>query len=132
MNLWQKIALWLMIIFYFGAGVNHFIKPSPYLTIIPPYLPYPKMLNYIAGFFEITFALLLFSVKARKYACWGIILMLIVFLSSHIIMIQKANDAPFLLGNWTITPFIAWLRIPFQVIFVFWAYWCSRMKFNLI
>ncbi len=128
----KKIALWLIIIFYFTAGIKHFTTPLPYLTIIPPYLPQPKLLNYLAGFFEIAFALLIFPLKTRKYACWAIILMLIAFMPAHIYMIQKSNDAPFLLGNWTITPLIAWIRIPFQIIFILWACWCAKMKFKLI
>jgi uncharacterized membrane protein len=132
MNILKKIALWLMIIFYFTAGIKHFTNPAPYLAIIPPYLPYPETLSYLAGFFEIVFALLLFPIKTRKYACYGIILMLIALMPAHIYMIQKANIAPFLLGKLTITPLIAWIRIPFQLIFILWAFWCSKMKFNLI
>jgi uncharacterized membrane protein len=132
MKIFRKAALWLIIMFYFIAGIKHFTNPEPYLTIIPPYLPYPETLSYLAGFFEIAFALLLFPVKTRKYAGWGIILMLIALMPCHIYMIQKANISPFLLGNWTITPLIAWIRIPFQFVFILWAFWCSKMKFNLI
>lgn len=128
----KKIALSLLIIFYFVAGIKHFTNPAPYLTIIPAYLPYHETLSYAAGFFEVAFALLVFPIKTRKYACWGLILMLLALMPCHIYMIQKANEAPYLLGKWAITPLIAWIRIPFQAIFILWAYWCSKMRFNLI
>ena len=128
----KKIALGFLISLYFFAGINHFIKPDVYLSIIPPYLPVALTLTYLSGCFEILFALLLFPIKTRKYACWGIILMLISFMPAHIYMIEKSNHGSYLLGKWTITPFIAWLRIPFQVLFVWWAYWCSKFKFKLI
>lgn len=131
MNVFKKIAIWLMIVFYFVAGIKHLTNPTPYLSIIPAYLTYPNALNYLAGFFEITFALLIFPLQTRKYACFGIILMLLAFIPAHIYMIQKANVAPFILGKYTITPFIAWLRIPFQALFMVWAFWSSKMKFNL-
>lgn len=131
MQIIKKVVLSLMILFYFIAGIKHFTNPTPYLSIIPPYLPYPNILNILAGFFEVFFATLLFPIKTRKFAAWGIILMLIAFMPAHIYMIQKANSGNYLLGNFTITPFIAWLRIPFQVIFILWAYWCSKMKFDL-
>lgn len=132
MNIFKKVIILIMILFYFFAGINHFIKPSTYINLIPPYLPFPETLNYLAGFFEIAFAIFLIPIKTRKYASWGIILMLIAFLPAHIFMIQKANLDPLSLGNYTITPLIAWLRIPIQAILILWAYWCSKMKFNFI
>ena len=121
----KKFALGAIIVFYFIAGINHFINPAQYLKIIPPYLPYPITLNYLAGFAEIIFALLIYPAKTRKFAGWAIILMLLAFMPAHIYMIQKA---PFILGKYAITPFIAWLRIPLQAVFILWAYWCTKIK----
>ena len=131
MNILKKAIILIMILFYFFAGINHFIKPSTYVNLIPPYLPWPEILNYLAGFFEITFAILLIPIKTRKYAGWGIILMLIAFMPTHIYMIQEAKLDPLSLGKFTITPLIAWLRIPLQGILILWAYWCSKLKFSL-
>lgn len=132
MNKLKKVIILIMILFYFFAGVNHFIKPSTYVDLIPPYLPFPKILNYLAGFFEIALAILLISIKTRKYASWGIILMLIAFMPAHIFMIQRASLDPLSLGKFTITPLIAWLRIPLQAFLIVWTYWCSQMKFKLM
>ena len=132
MNKLKKAIILIMILFYFFAGVNHFIKPSTYVDLIPPYLKKKKTLNYLAGFFEIAFAMLLITIKTRRYASWGIILMLIAFMPAHIFMIQRASLDPLSLGKFTITPLIAWLRIPLQGILILWAYWCSQMKFKLI
>ena len=132
MIIFKKILLWLLFGFYLIAGIKHFTNPIPYLSIIPPYLPFPETLNALAGFFEIAFGLLLYPVQTRKYASWGIILMLLAFMPAHIYMIEKANESPFLLGKWLITPIIAWIRIPFQVLFILWAYGCSKMRFKLI
>ncbi len=132
MNKLKKVIILIMILFYFFAGVNHFIKPSTYVDLIPPYLPFPKILNYLVGFFEIALAILLISIKTRKYASWGIILMLIAFMPAHIFMIQRASLDPLSLGKFTITPLIAWLRIPLQAFLIVWAYWCSQMKFKLM
>ena len=117
-----------MIVFYFIAGVNHFITPLTYIKLIPIYFPCPETLNYLAGFFEITFSILLIPNKTRKYASWGIISMLIAFIPAHIFMIQKANADPLILGKYIITPLLAWARIPIQLILILWAYWCSKIK----
>ena len=132
MNILKKVALITMVLFYFFAGINHFIKPATYINIIPPYLPWPETLNYLAGLFEILFGILLIPLKTRKYASWGIILMLIAFMPTHIYMIEQAKFNPLLLGEYTITPFIAWVRIPLQGILILWAFWCGKMKFNLL
>lgn len=125
----KKIVFYVMVIFYLAAGVNHFVNPSNYLSIIPPYFPQPVVLNFLSGIFEVALAILLIPIKSRKLAAYGIILMLIAFMPVHIFMIEKANTSNFLLGKHTITPLIAWIRIPFQIAFIYWAYWCSKVKF---
>ncbi len=120
MTKFKKICLIILIIGYLVAGLNHFINPGGYISIIPTYLPYPKVLNIIAGICEMSFALLLISSKTRRYGAWGIILMLIAFMPVHINMII---NAPMQVGSLLVTQTIAWIRIPFQVLFVMWAWW---------
>jgi uncharacterized membrane protein len=119
----KKISLVILIIFYFMAGMNHFIHPQGYYSLIPPYLPFPKALNIIAGFFEILFALMMIRPKTRKVAAWGIILMLIAFLPVHISMLI---DAPLKVGNLLVTPTIAWIRLLLQPALMAWVWWHSR------
>ena len=128
-----KIGIILsMIVIYFLARVNHFITPLTYIKLIPAYFPFPETLNYLAGFFEIIFSIFLIPIKTRKFARWGIIFMLIAFIPVHIFMIQKANTDPLTLGKHTITPLLAWARIPIQLILMLWAYWCSKLKIKII
>jgi uncharacterized membrane protein len=123
----KKISLVVMIIFYLVAGFNHFYNPPSYLKIIPDYIPFPKIINLAAGFFELLFAIVLIFVKTRKLAAWGVILMLIAFLPVHI---QMVKDAPFLLGDSiTVTPFIAWVRlVVLQPLLILWAWWYTKDK----
>ncbi len=115
----KKAGLIILVIFYFAAGVNHFINPSIYVTIIPEYLPYPAFLNLLSGACEIAFALLLIPNKTRSFAAWAVVMMLIAFLPVHVKMIV---DAPFGVGWLRITPFVAWVRIIiFQPLLMLWA-----------
>jgi uncharacterized membrane protein len=118
----KKISLIVMIIFYLIAGSNHFRDPASYLKIIPPYLPHPEVLNILAGFFELLFAIMLIFSKTRRLAAWGIILMLIAFLPVHI---QMVKDAPFLLGGTiSISPLVAWIRlVVLQPLLILWTLW---------
>jgi len=125
MHKFKRISLIVLIVFYIVAGINHFYNPFSYIKIIPSYLPYPRILNWLAGFCELWFAMLLIFRKTRSGAAWGIILMMIAFLPVHI---QMVIDAPFLLGgSITITPFIAWVRlIILQPLLILWAWWYTK------
>lgn len=120
MSTFKKISLVLLIALYLLAGSNHFVHPDTYLKLIPPYLPFPAILNLVAGFFEILFGLMLIFKTSRKYAVYGIILMLIAFIPAHIYMIQLA---PFMLGKILVTKTGAWVRLLLQAVLILWAYW---------
>ena len=113
-----KFFLWVYALFYVLAGCNHFLSTTVYYDIIPKWLPAHGFLIYFSGILEIILGLLLLFNKTRKLASILIILMLIAFLPAHIYMIQKA---PFILGQIMVTPLIAWLRLPFQLVFIGWA-----------
>jgi uncharacterized membrane protein len=116
----KRISLIVLVAGYLLAGANHFYNPQSYYHIIPSYLPFPVVLNILAGFFEILFALMLIRPKTRKVASWCIILMLIAFLPVHITMLI---NAPLKLGNLTVTPIIAWVRLLLQPVLIVWVWW---------
>ncbi|TWR26373.1 DoxX family protein [Mucilaginibacter pallidiroseus] len=123
MKIVKKISLLVLIAGYFIAGLNHFYNPASYVKIIPDYLPFPLVLNYLSGVFEILFAALLISTKTRKLAAYGIVLMLTAFLPVHITMLI---DAPMQLGKLTVTPALAWVRLLLQPLLMLWAWWHRR------
>ena len=116
----KKISLFLLIILYAGAGINHFWHPAGYYSIIPPYLPNPYLINIIAGVAELIAAALLTVPATRKLGCYLIIAMLIAFIPAHIYMIQQGGcmGAQICIPLWG-----AWLRlIPLQFILIWWAW----------
>lgn len=119
------IFLWIYAIFYILAGCNHFLSTAVYYVIMPKWLPAHGLLIYLSGILEIIFGVLLLFKMTRKLAAVLIILMLIAFMPAHIYMIQKA---PFILGKISVTPFIAWGRLPFQVLFIGWAWYYYAKK----
>ena len=122
----KQILFYFLIVFYLFAGYNHFVTPSFYLPIIPPYLAdWAKEINILSGIVEIILALLLIPKFTRSIAAKGIILMLIAFIPSHIYFIQKGN---FLLGSFTITPLLSYIRLFIgQPILILWAWWSSKI-----
>jgi uncharacterized membrane protein len=124
MKILKKTSLIILITGYLLAGANHFRSPSSYIHIIPNYIPLPKFMNLMAGFFEILFGFLIIFKVTRFWAAWGIILMLIAFVPVHIDMVLHA---PFWLGNLHVTPLIAWIRLVIlQPLLIFWAWWYTK------
>ena len=115
------ISLVLLIILYAGAGINHFIHPTGYYSIIPPYLPNHYLINIFAGIAEIICAVLLAIPFTRKLGAYLVIAMLIAFIPAHIYMIQKGGC----MGKEICIPLWgAWLRLfPLQFILIAWAWW---------
>jgi uncharacterized membrane protein len=117
MTLLQQISLYSMAFFYGGAGVNHFLKPKFYLSIMPAFMPAKELMNQLSGVAEILLAIgLLFAVSRQWSACL-IIAMLVVFFLIHIphlIHPPKMAEGKY----WVLI-----LRIPIQFVLMYWA-WC--------
>jgi uncharacterized membrane protein len=118
----KKISLILLIIGYIAAGINHFRIPAFYISIIPGYLPYPQILNTLAGLFEIAFSLMLIFAPTRKQAAWGIVLLLIAFLPVHINMLYGHTQ----IGTTNVKPVLTWVRLFFQPVLIMWAWWHTK------
>jgi uncharacterized membrane protein len=110
------ISLYLMVLVYVGAGIMHFVRPEVYVGIMPPWLPYPRLLVWVSGACEIIFGLLLLPTETRALAAWLIIILLIAVFPANIQMAinfwQQQRT-----GLW-----LALLRLPLQGVLIWWAY----------
>ena len=52
-GIWRKIVLIGLAAFFINVGVDHFINPDFYLSIMPPAFPLHLEAVYISGLFEI-------------------------------------------------------------------------------
>jgi len=115
-----------MAAFYSMAGLNHFINSDFYLGLIPNYLGYPEVINYLSGIIEIVFAIGILFSKARKLIAYGIILMLVAFIPSHIYFIQIGSCV---INGLCVSPWIAWARILLiHPLLLLWAYKVGQVK----
>jgi uncharacterized membrane protein len=116
----QLIALWALAIAMVGIGVLHFVRPKPFVRIVPKYLPAPLALVYISGFFEILGGLGLLVPATRPWAAWGLIALYIAVFPANIYMLTHniSLDPKKPIPRWAL-----WLRLPFQLLFIVWAYW---------
>lgn len=111
-----------MIVLYIAAGINHFWHPESYIGIMPPWIPWHKELVILSGIFEICVAFLLLFSSTRRFAAWGIILLLIAVFPANIQMLInfKNESNPNL--------WVAIIRLPLQIVLIWWAYGFTKRK----
>ena len=106
------------------AGINHFISPESYLPLIPPYLPYPELLNIVSGVLEVVFGAGLLTKRYREASAYGIILLMIAFIPAHVYHIQMDGCVS---EQICIPLWAAWVRlVVVQPFIMVWAYVCRK------
>ena len=108
--------------FFLVTGVMHFVNPTPFVQIVPSYLPAPLLLVYLSGFFEVAGAIGLLLPRWRSLAGWGLIALLLAVLPANIFML---TDHPYLMGR-PVPAWILWLRLPLQFVLMYLIWLCSR------
>ena len=107
-------------LFFAGVGLHHYLDPTPYLAIMPAYLPLPLELVYLSGFFEILGGIGLLIERTRRWSAWGLIALLAAVYPANINML--VNDI--YLPDMPKERWILWLRMPLQFVFG-WAVFVS-------
>ncbi len=73
----RLVLRWILAVFYAVAGAIHLIRPEPFLTIMPGWVPAPYAVVLLTGVAEILGAVGLvqpFSKPLRRAAGWGLAL----------------------------------------------------------
>jgi uncharacterized membrane protein len=119
----KRTLLWLMSFAYCAAGANHLLNPQFYVAIIPPGLPNPEWLNVISGLAEIVLGVFLLEPRTRILAAWGVIALLIAVFPANIYAANANIGAD---GPGTGPGAAHYIRLPFQALFIAWAWWYTR------
>lgn len=118
----KRISLWLMAGFYLFAGFNHFRDASFYFPLIPEYLQdYSHQINLLSGGIEMAFGLGILLAPTRNWAAYGIMLMLLAFIPSHVYFIKEGGCMS---ESLCIPAWVAWVRlIVIHPMLILWAWW---------
>jgi uncharacterized membrane protein len=115
----------LLVVFYVGAGSYHFINPGFYLALIPDYLPFPEIINDVSGILEIILGIGVATKRFRKISVIGIIILLILFIPSHLYFIQTGSCVD---DGLCVSPWVAWIRLVIiHPLLMYWA-WLVKSK----
>src|SRR5436309_2284735 len=109
-------------VLFVTAGTLHFVIPSPFAQIVPPYLPCPLALVYVSGAGEVLGGCGVLVPRLRRAAGWGLIALLVAVFPANLHMALGDVHVD---GHAT-PPVLLWLRLPLQLVFAAWVWWCAR------
>jgi uncharacterized membrane protein len=120
----QTVGLAFAAALYVAAGTLHFLKPKPYLRIMPLYIPWHLPMVLIGGGFEILGGAGLLVSQTRRAAAWGLLALLVAVFPANIYMATNPAEA----GAVSIAPVVRWGRLPLQLFLIWWLLWCTRSR----
>ncbi|MBQ75349.1 MAG: hypothetical protein CMQ20_10065 [Gammaproteobacteria bacterium] len=115
-------GLGVVFIWFMGGGIGHFIQTDFFVSIVPPWVPFPLMAVYVSGVFEIFLALAILSPKLRSLAGWGLIALTLAVTPANIHMWLNPGLFP------DVTPTMLSIRLVLQVVLLFTIWWSTRME----
>lgn len=117
----DKAAVAMAAMFLF-TGTDHLANPQRYLPLMPPYVPWPSVMIYLSGFFELLGAAGLVWRRTRRWAGYGLAALLVVVFQANIYVALSGGQVEGVpASGW-----YYWARLPIQFVFIGWALWCAR------
>ena len=112
-----KLITIAYIAFFFFAGLNHFINPNFYDSIVPNYIPFPRFTHYLVGAIEMFIPFLLLTRFKNITAIFMIIFIVILYLGNlHVLL----NGLPY--GNIYFTNIQHFIRFLLQLLLIYITY----------
>lgn len=115
---WKLAGRCFVFIWFFIGGVCHFAAPAPFLTIMPPYIPYPLEAVYVSGFFELVGSIALWIKPLRSMAGYGLMLLTVCVTPANVHMFLHPELFP------AIPYWVLIVRFPVQLLLI-WIIWRS-------
>ncbi len=101
-------------VLFCAAGVCHFVWPKAYMSIMPPFIPWPRMMVLLSGVFEIAGGIGILLPRFRKAAGIGLVALLIAVFPANVQMLSqewiRSNSQ---VSNYSI---LLLLRLPLQTV----------------
>lgn len=118
----RAASLGVLALAFVGAGVMHFVRPRPFVEIVPPALPEPEALVYVSGVAEILGGLGLLFKRTRRVAGWGLLALLVAVFPANVYMAVAAERFVHLAPSWAL-----WARLPLQPLLMLWV-WATALR----
>ena len=112
-----KVLIYVYVIFFIGAGVNHFLNPQFYDAIVPQFIPFPRFVHQFTGVLEIIIPLFLLT-RFRKEAALIMIIFLILIYGANLYV--WVNNLPY--GRTYFSHQQHFIRLLLQILYIYITY----------
>ena len=112
-----KILIYVYVIFFIGAGINHFLNPQFYDAIVPDFIPYPRLVHQFTGVLEIVTPFILLTKFRKEAALFMIIFLVLIYAANLYVWI---NNLPY--GSTYLSNQQHFFRFILQIIFIYITY----------
>ena len=102
--------------FFLAAGSLHFLKPKPYVAIVPDRLPRKLEIVYASGVAEIAGGALVLPERTRRAAGWWLIATLVTVFPANVKMAVQADRFR------SVPEPLLWARLPLQALLIAWVW----------
>lgn len=108
------IGSWVIVVAFLASGTLHLVRPDAFLFLMPPWLPFPIALIVLSGVAEV-FSAVLLLMHRRIAGLFAILVLFAVWPANWWFAIDALETSPE-------TALWAFLRLPLQLILIWWAW----------
>jgi uncharacterized membrane protein len=119
----KLVGLSFVFLWFAVGGVAHFAATSTEMSIVPPYIPWPRAAVLVSGVFELLGAAGILYAPTRRAALWGLFALTLAVTPCHFYMLQ--HPELFHVPYWALVA-----RLPLQVALLALIAWCARPRGN--
>ena len=101
-----------------SAALAHLFMPEWFLAYYPSYLPLAREAVSASAIVELMIALALWRPKRRRMAWLSLAVLMTLYMPVHVYVITHHEVIAH--PSITIPLWLAWLRLPVQLLFIFW------------
>ena len=112
-----KVLIYVYVIFFIGAGVNHFLNPQFYDAIVPQFIPFPRLVHQITGVLEIIIPLFLLTRFRKEAALIMIIFLILIYGANFYVWV---NNLPY--GRTYFSNQQHFIRLLLQILYIYITY----------
>lgn len=112
-----KLLIYVYVVFFISAGLNHFLNPQFYDAIVPDFIPFPRLVHQVTGVIEIILPLFLLT-RFRKEAALLMIIFLVILYGANLYV--WVNNLPY--GRTYFTNQQHFFRFLLQVLYIYITY----------
>jgi uncharacterized membrane protein len=111
-------GLALIFLWFFLGGIAHFVVTDTEMSIVPPYIPWPRLAVLVSGVCELLGAAGILYGLTRRAALWGLFALTLAVTPCHIYMLQYPER--FHVPYWALIA-----RLPLQLALLGLIAWCA-------